>query len=246
MCIRDRLFIGPSLYSYLWSTGDTTEDIYGLNPGVYTVEFVDCNGCVGNDTITVLANPVPGCTNPNAVNYNISANVDDGSCIVPVDGCTDPLALNYNPLANTDDGSCLVCVGSISGPFTENFDSYPAFTTDFSGGGWYNDTLLDEMNWTVDNFGTGSFQTGPWDDVSGGGMYLYTETSGVNNKIGNVNSWCVNTTTLSTPHLRWSYMMYGATMGDLSVLVDDSVVWFKSGDDGASNGGYDWSQAQIA
>ena len=240
----DMLFIGPSLYSYLWSTGATTEDISGLNPGVYTVEFTDCNGCVGNDTITVLANPVPGCTNPNAVNYNISANVDDGSCIVPVDGCTDPSAINYNPLANTDDGSCLVCVGSISGPFSENFDSYPN-GTDFSGGGWYNDTLLDEMNWTVDDFGTGSFQTGPWDDVSGGGKYLYTETSGVNNKIGNVNSWCVNTSTLSTPHLRWSYMMYGATMGDLSVLVDDSVVWFKTGDDGSSNGGNDWSTAQI-
>ena len=192
----DLLYIGPSLYSYLWSTGDTTEDLYGLNPGVYTVEFVDCNGCVGNDTITVLANPVPGCTNPNAINYNISANVDDGSCIVPVDGCTDPNAINYNPLANNDDGSCLVCVGSISAPWTENFDSYSAGSTDFSGNGWYNDTLLDDMNWTVDNFGTPSFQTGPNDDVSGGGMYIYTEASGGNNdKVANLNSWCVNTTT---------------------------------------------------
>jgi hypothetical protein len=240
----DMLFIGPSLYSYLWSNGATTEDLSGLNPGTYTVEFVDCNGCVGNDTITVLANPIPGCTNPNAVNYNMFANVDDGSCIVPVDGCTDPNAINYNPLANVDDGSCLVCVGSISGPFTENFDSYPN-GLDFSGGGWYNDTLLDEMNWTVDDFGTGSFNTGPWDDVSGGGKYIYTETSGVNNKIGNVNSWCINTTTLTTPHIRFSYMMYGASMGDLSVLINDSVVWSKSGDDGSSNGGYDWSQAQL-
>ena len=190
----DLLYIGPSLYSYLWSTGDTTEDLYGLNPGVYTVEFVDCNGCVGNDTITILANPVPGCTNPNAINYNISANVDDGSCIVPVDGCTDPNAINYNPLANNDDGSCLVCVGSISGPWTENFDSYSAGSTDFSENGWYNDTLLDDMNWTVDNFGTPSFQTGPTDDVSGGGMYIYTEASGGNNdKVKNLNSWCVNT-----------------------------------------------------
>ena len=70
-----------------------------VKPRSFTVEFVDCNGCVGNDTITILANPVPGCTNPNAINYNISANVDDGSCIVPVDGCTDPNAINYNPLA---------------------------------------------------------------------------------------------------------------------------------------------------
>jgi hypothetical protein len=243
---NDVIYIGPSLYSYLWSTGDTTEDISGLNPGVYTVEFSDCNGCIGNDTITVLANPVPGCTDPNAVNYNISANVDDGSCLVIVNGCTDPNALNFNSLANTDDGTCLVCVGSISGPFTENFDSYVGFSTDFSGGGWYNDSLLDQGNWTVDNFGTGSFATGPTDDVSGGGMYIYTETSGFNNSTATVNSWCINTTTLATPHLRFSYMMYGATMGDLSVIIDDSVAWTKSGDDGSSNGGTDWSQAQIA
>ena len=241
----DMLYIGPSLYSYLWSTGDTTEDLYGLNPGVYTVEFVDCNGCVGNDTITVLANPVPGCTNPNAINYNISANVDDGSCIVPVDGCTDPNAINYNPLANNDDGSCLVCVGSISGPWTENFDSYLAGQTDFSGNGWYNDTLLDDMNWTVDNFGTPSFQTGPNDDVSGGGMYIYTEASGGNNdKVANLNSWCVNTTTLSTPSLRWSWMMYGNAMGSIEVLLNDSVAWLM--DLGPGGGPQVWTQAQIA
>jgi hypothetical protein len=101
------------------------------------------------------------------------------------------------------------------------------------------------MNWTEDDLGTGSFNTGPSDDVSGGGKYIYTETSGVNNKIGNVNSWCINTTTLTTPHIRFSYMMYGASMGDLSVLINDSVVWSKSGDDGSSNGGIDWSQAQL-
>lgn len=47
-----------------------------------------------------------GCTDPTAINYNPSANVDDGSCEYCVWGCTDPFALNYNPLANCDDGSC--------------------------------------------------------------------------------------------------------------------------------------------
>tara|TARA_R110002012_G_scaffold103303_2_gene243212 strand:+ start:11335 stop:21246 length:9912 start_codon:yes stop_codon:yes gene_type:complete len=51
--------------------------------------------------------PVYGCTNPEAINYNPLANVDDGSCIMPVPGCMDPDALNYNPQANVDDGSCI-------------------------------------------------------------------------------------------------------------------------------------------
>jgi len=59
--------------------------------------------------VTVLA-PVSsckkkeGCTDKSAVNYDASAKVDDGSCIIR--GCTDPTATNYNPKANEDDGSC--------------------------------------------------------------------------------------------------------------------------------------------
>ena len=48
-----------------------------------------------------------GCTDPNATNYDASANNDDGSCeYASVDGCTDLSACNYNSNANVDDGSC--------------------------------------------------------------------------------------------------------------------------------------------
>ena len=61
--------------------------------------------------------PTFGCTNSTATNYDSTATVDDGSCIVPVYGCTDPLALNYEPLATIDDGSC----------------TYPVFGPNMSG-----------------------------------------------------------------------------------------------------------------
>ena len=76
---------------------------------------------------------VNGCTDPNACNYDASANTDDGSCLtaygcmdptafnydanatcndslscVPTTyGCTDATASNYNAGVNTDDGSCI-------------------------------------------------------------------------------------------------------------------------------------------
>ena len=55
--------------------------------------------------------PVYGCTNPEATNYNEAATVDDGSCEFPPDdvlGCTNPEATNYNEAATVDDGSCNV------------------------------------------------------------------------------------------------------------------------------------------
>ncbi|MEY3398127.1 MAG: hypothetical protein RL220_721, partial [Bacteroidota bacterium] len=62
----------------------------------------DVEASIDNGTCT--AAPVPGCTNPIAVNFDPSATVDDGSCIIP--GCTDILALNFDATATLDDGSC--------------------------------------------------------------------------------------------------------------------------------------------
>ena len=39
-----------------------------------------------------------GCTDPLAINFETSADFDDGSCLY-VQGCTDPAAQNYDPLA---------------------------------------------------------------------------------------------------------------------------------------------------
>lgn len=47
-----------------------------------------------------------GCTNPNALNFNASADFDDGTCILPIVGCMNPNALNYDSLANVPD-SCV-------------------------------------------------------------------------------------------------------------------------------------------
>ena len=67
----------------------------------------------GTDVNAIVGEPwsldpcifIYGCTNPNALNYNPLAGVNDGSCI-NIPGCTDSTALNYNPAATLDDGSC--------------------------------------------------------------------------------------------------------------------------------------------
>ena len=51
------------------------------------------------------------------MNYDASAEYDDGSCEFEVLGCTDEAACNYDADANTDDGSCaeLDCDGVCGG-----------------------------------------------------------------------------------------------------------------------------------
>ena len=70
--------------------------------------------------ITVMApepepEPVQGCTDQEANNYDETAEEDDGSCTYdeepepepePTRGCTDPAANNYDEDAEEDDGSC--------------------------------------------------------------------------------------------------------------------------------------------
>lgn len=69
---------------------------YVCNDGTYSPS------CTCTPTITYRY----GCTDSSAVNYDSSANKDDGSCIAKVLGCINKEAVNYNSNANTADGSC--------------------------------------------------------------------------------------------------------------------------------------------
>jgi hypothetical protein len=64
-----------------------------------------------------------GCIDSLAFNYDPSAIIDDGSCIIY--GCTGPTHCNYNPNATVDDGSC----GGMSGCTDPSYAEYSPFAT---------------------------------------------------------------------------------------------------------------------
>jgi len=87
--------------------------------------------------IDLVSQVIPGCTNPNALNYNPVANLDDGSCVVPIIGCmddgTNPAfpgrpsnavsgpASNYDPNA-TQQGLCTYTTLGCTDPKANNYD----------------------------------------------------------------------------------------------------------------------------
>ncbi len=68
---------GAPSYDYLWSTGETTEDLSGLNAGVYTVTVSDCNGCTIIDSFVITA--------PDSINISADS-IEDVSCFSEADG----------------------------------------------------------------------------------------------------------------------------------------------------------------
>ena len=74
-----------------------------------------------------------GCTDQDATNYDPRATDDDGSCIVPTYGCTDSTANNYDETADEDDGSCTYDAGTIPGCMDETANNYNDEATEDDG-----------------------------------------------------------------------------------------------------------------
>ena len=120
--------------------------------------------------VSVGANScVFGCTDSTAMNYDSTANVNEG-CIYPILGCTDVTALNYDPSATVDDSSCVACPDNSLA--LSMFDAY----SDGWNGATFSMTYGSESYSTTLSSGGSAVEylcmpTGCYDIVVGGGNY---------------------------------------------------------------------------
>lgn len=95
-----------------------TDFVPGVNIFRWTIDHSPCGPVVHDDISLIVfpydeqfcpdtSNTAAGCTVNSAINYNASADWDDGTCLFGAWGCTSPLADNYTPGFYCDDGSCI-------------------------------------------------------------------------------------------------------------------------------------------
>ena len=153
--------------------------------------------------------PIYGCTDPNANNYNSSANTNDGSCTYNY-GCTDPSATNYDPNAYYDDGSCTYIV-------------YGCMDTNANN---YNPNANVNQGCTY-NTPSGSFSASPTSIISGQSSTLTWNTnyasSGTINQIGYSISPVSSGTRTVTPTSSTTYTLslsgYGGTSASRTTTI---------------------------
>ncbi|TXE13917.1 choice-of-anchor D domain-containing protein [Seonamhaeicola algicola] len=188
--------------------------ISGTNASDFSVTVTPNNNIASGDTTTFNITFNPGAVGTRTATITINNDDSDESTYTfSIEGNgTDPCGSTINTF-----------------PYTENFETNTV-------GAWIQDSA-DNFNWTVNNGGTPSSNTGP-NTAAQGSYYIFTEASNPRNNgdVTNLESPCFNLTTLTNPEFSFSYHMYGATMGTLYVDISTdsgatfpTTIWSQSG-----------------
>ncbi|MBL7775648.1 MAG: hypothetical protein JNK89_06565, partial [Saprospiraceae bacterium] len=75
---------GNTPYQFQWSSGETTEDLSNIPPGMYTVTITDANGCTEDLTVQVPDNPITITLNGTVVHNTTCLPPGNGSITTTV------------------------------------------------------------------------------------------------------------------------------------------------------------------
>ncbi|MDA9666097.1 choice-of-anchor J domain-containing protein, partial [Bacteroidota bacterium] len=212
---------------YIWN-GDTL-----TSSGVYVDTLQTTNSCDSVVTVNLTINNssidtvnVFACEDYtwNGVTYTTSGDYTD--TLTSITGCDSIVTLSLD-------------VNVTNAPYSESFD------TGFPGC-WSQELVNDILDWSLNTGPTGSSGTGPSDDITGGGNYMYIEASSpaAYSDIAIMYSDNIDISSLTNPEMRFFSHMYGSATGSLYVdMWDGSVytnVFTKSG-----NQGNQWNEEKV-
>ncbi|MBL7928762.1 MAG: gliding motility-associated C-terminal domain-containing protein [Bacteroidia bacterium] len=98
---------GTSPYTYNWSSGQTTQNISGMQAGTYTATATDANGCTSVSSATITQ-PAAALSSGSTVSQQVSCYAgNNGAINVSVSGGTAPYSYLWNTGATTQNLSSL-------------------------------------------------------------------------------------------------------------------------------------------
>jgi len=83
---------GISPYTYLWSTGDTSESITDLGVGTYTLLVTDAVGCTANGTVEIFGSELPTCS---VIGTDTGCGEENGTATVSATGGVAPYTFEW-------------------------------------------------------------------------------------------------------------------------------------------------------
>jgi|GEM_PF-6286252 len=93
---------GARPYSFSWSNGATTEDLFNIGAGTYTGTITDANGCVTVSNPVTIMNP-PGASITETTTPVSACGATDGAIDITVTGGEQPYRYNWSNGATTED-----------------------------------------------------------------------------------------------------------------------------------------------
>ncbi len=95
---------GVPAYSFMWSSGDTTEDVSGLMAGAYSVTITDGDGCTFSDSLMVVE---PTALALAVTSVPDTANAGIGAATITATGGTAPYTYTWNGSPGSADSTQL-------------------------------------------------------------------------------------------------------------------------------------------
>lgn len=230
------------------------------------VFVVDDNGGIADIAIDdfCIEEAVYGCNSPCFVEYNPTANADDGSCLTPLTNFTpcddnNDCSINDVELIGLDGSICVPCMGTVvptalndTFPTCESFEviepNLPScwLATSNNGLGEFGG-----FGWQTQTGSTTSNSTGPTDGNQGSQTYIYMEATGgdgTDTLFSPVYDLSNNPYTLDFfYHMLGPTINSGATPGVLEVFIESPI---NSGNltllfSISGNQGNDWNNTAI-
>ena len=180
---------------------------------------------------------------PTTADNHASNGTGAGTYSVNMTGLTDntlyfvrAYAINSYGTAYGDNISFSTGCDKISGlPYLENFNAWTESNPQMQCTAdstvnleycWENNSG-DDSDWDILSGATASSNTGPSNDVTGGGKYVYLEASSCYNKTASILTPHFDFSNIIHPFMKFHTHMYGSDMGDLNVYysTDNGQNW---------------------